>query len=359
MLRPSDRWVSDLTDAELKPVVAALAGEEIERFRISAEDKVPGHYGYSARKAIPTVVYRTTSGKPGRGKLFIKWFNEPGPHEAYHYEHLARYRAPIPRLYGSILTADGREVIFLELLQPVRDLHPFHRFMNDPRRFPEFLRAAARFNAIQPSGEYAARLRNAAFRDFTNWREELGVTLERIWECASKGSLGKPLRKLCDSARGKHSVLLNLAKHAVESLSHKETGLTHGDFYPDSVGTREASGEMLLLDLESVGLDWRFADVARWIGPPDDVRRRCLSRARLAQAYLKEYARCGGRSPSLSRFLEQTRRIWVWQTFAMLNFQLHRSLDGKVDWTEDREKGRQVYRADLGRELQSLLAQVR
>lgn len=357
MARRHDTQVFGLTKDDLWPVVAEVAGEAIECFEVVVENEVPGHYGYGAKKLVPTVTYRTSSGKRGTAKVFVKWFDEPGPREAHHYEHLARHQAPVPRLYGTLVCPDGREMIFLELLQPVRDLHPFDRFMNDRSQFPAFLRAAARFNAIEPSDEYAARLRGVASRDLAKWHGKVGATLDSIWEHASTGNLGEHLRELCASALGERSALLRLARGVVEPLSDMNTGLTHNDFYPDSVGKREATGELLLVDLESVGLGRRFADVARWIGPPDDVRPRCFPRCHLAQCYLEEYAQCGGDCPPESRFLEETHVLWIWQTFDMLWFRLNRSLDGCVDWTEDKDEGRRVYQADLYRELKALLAQ--
>jgi hypothetical protein len=337
--------------------VEELAGEPIASFEVAVEDQLPGHYGYGAEKLVPTITYSTVSNKRGTAKLFVKWSDEPGPREAHHYEHLARHQAPVPRLYGALVSSDRREMIFLELLQPVHDLHPFDRVMKRRSQFPAFLRTAARFNAVQPSAEYAARLRNVASPDLSEWHEKVNGTLDGIWQYASTGDLGQHMRELCASAVAKRPALLKRARRLVEPLSDMPTGLTHNDFYPDSVGKREATGELLLVDLESVGVGPRFADVARWIGPPDDIRPRCFPRRHLAQCYLEEYAQCGGNCPPLSRFLEETRLLWVWQTFDMLWFRLHRSLDGRVDWTEDRDEGRRVYQADLYRELKALLAQ--
>ncbi len=39
----------------------------------------------------------------------------------------------------------------------------------------------------------------------------------------------------------------------------------------------------------------------------------------------------------------------------MLPFSLGRSVDGKVDWTEDQDEGRRVYRGDIHRKLRVLL----
>ena len=354
----SANLVFGLTHTELKPIVAEAAGGAIASFEVAVHDDVTGHYGYSAKKIIPTVTYRTVSGKRGKVKLFVKLFDGPGPHEACHYEHLTGLRAPVPRLYGAIISSDKKEMIFLEFLRPVRDLHPFNRFMNDEIGFPAFLRAAARFNAVEPSDDYAALLSSLTAGDFSNWSEEVGQTLGRIWEHASRGDLGEHLQELCASARPKRSALAQRARGLLGPVSNMETGLTHNDFYPDSVGKREATGEWLLLDLESVGLEQRFTDVARWIGPPDAVLPRCFSQRCLAELYLDEYARCGANCPPLPRFLEETRLLWIQQIFDMLWFRLERSLDGRVDWTEDRDEGRRVFRADLFQELKGLLTQV-
>ena len=169
---------------------------------------------------------------------------------------------------------------------------------------------------------------------------------------------GEEVADLCANSRDKMANLRRLAADAAESLREMAVGLAHNDFYRDSVGWRQETAEFLVLDLESVGLAPRFADVARWIGPGDELRPRCLPRGELAELYLDEYARSGGTPGRIAQFLEDVRVLWIAQSFGMLWFRLALALDGRVDWTDDADEGRRVFRHDLYRELSGLLQEV-
>lgn len=137
-----------------------------------------------------------------------------------------------------------------------------------------------------------------------------------------------------------------------------ETGLAHTDFYPENTGWRRETGELLMIDLEFVGFAPLFYDVAGWIGAPDNIQKRCCPRRELAQYYLEQYARWGGCPVPLEQFLEDTRILWMASEFKMLGWRLGRALDGCVDWTDNREEGRRVFRDELQRDLSILLQQV-
>jgi len=107
-----------------------------------------------------------------------------------------------------------------------------------------------------------------------------------------------------------------------------------------------------------VGLAPRFYDVARHLGAPDDIEPRCLPREELARYYLDQYVRWGGRPIALESFLEDIHLLWMVCKFTMLFFPSHRALDGRVDWTEDRELARQEARRDLYVDLARFLRQV-
>ena len=261
-------------------------------------------------------------------------------------------------MYGARTSNDGREMIFLEYLEPTDDLHPFHRFTGDDDLFARFLAAAARFNAIRPSGEYAATLRRFDHEQIGLRVRAAADTLDEIWDRAAAGDLGEPMQQLCRTNRGRLSRLQTLPGELVERMARMELCLSHNDYYPDSVAVRHETGEMLLVDLESVGFAPRFWDVARWLGPPVEVDVRCRPRRELAQLYLAEYVRWGGEPVDVDRFLTDLRILAVASGLMMLPFSYHRALDGRVDWTEDRNEGRRTYRKQLHVELGRLLDEV-
>ena len=360
MAEPSEdaaTQVFGLTKAELSPLIACAANGPVASFKIAIQHNVVGHRGYSAEKVIPTFSYLAGSGHRSTATVFGKWFREPGAKEAHHYKHLTQHNAPVPRMYGTLIREE-REIIFLEYLTPVDALHPFDRFANDGKQFPQFLTAAARFNAIEPSPQYRRHLGSGLRRDSDKWIKGVSDCLVHIWERASKGDVGEELADLCANSRHNMPNLRKLAADTAKLVRTMAVGLAHNDYFPDSVGQRQDSAEFLLLDLESVGWAPRFTDVSRWIGPSDELLPRCLPRNELAEMYLDEYVRSGGTPYPVAQFLEDVRVLWIEQSFAMLWFRLARALDGRVDWTDDTEEGRRVYRDDLHRELSALLHEV-
>jgi len=345
-----------LTGCQLRPVIDSIVtDEEIASFNVTIKHQVKGHYGYSAEKIIPTFNYRTQTGHRGKVPVLVKRFYEPGSKEAFHYAHLEKLHAPIPRMYGSLGDKEGREILFLEYLDPAKDIYPFSEFLMDADRLCQFLTVAARFNALRPCGEYAARLPR---HDVAKRLKAVVPILGSLWGHACKGELGEAMEHLCLDSLDKLPHLQMLANSLARNVTEMETGLVHFDLYPDSVGWRRQTGELLVLDLEMVGFAPRFYDVAHWLGLPDEVQPRCLPRVKLARHYLEEYVRCGGTAVSLERFLEEISVLWIVQTLSMLWFRLDRALDGRVDWTKDVTEGRCVYRAELLKDLAFLLREV-
>ena len=351
--RKGTNSVFGVSREQIQDVVAAVAGEPVVSVRLRVEQHVQGHRGYSAEKVIPTFAYTTASGRSGEATVFCKRFHAAGRREGFHYMRLQHHGAPVARMYGSLCDADDREIVFLEFLDPVGELHPFDRFVVDAALFLPFLVAAARFNAVQVSDHYAAELAPATLpgEDLS----EVHSTLDRIWRYAVEGELGDRMRLFCSRRSAELVAIQDLAGELIEPVKRIPLGLTHNDFCPDNTGWRHGTKELLIVDLESVGLGPRFVDVARWIGSPDDIRARCRPQRELARHYLDEYLRCGGPVVSLERFLEEVRILWLARTLTMLFFRLGRALDGRVDWTDDRDEGRRVYRDDLHRELVALL----
>jgi len=351
--------VFGLTKAQLQPIVENAVGEPVASFDISVEHQVQGYYGYSSEKVIPTFVYTTRPGRTGNITIFVKRFNEPGPREAHHYAYLEKHRAPIPRMYGSLTDAEQREMIFLEYLDCIGDIEAYRHFLDDADHLHRLLAVIARFSAIRPSDEYAAELpcsdADHISRDLTKAASNLGD----IWEHACSGKLGDAMKRLCAGSQKELPRLQTLAHDLIAPTARIERGLTHGDLCVDSVAWRPDPRQLLILDLESINLGPRFYDVAEYIGAPDDVQPRCRPRRELAQYYLDEYARWGGSPVTMDQFLEEMRAQWLRGLLTMVWFPFHRALDGRVDWTEDRQEARQACRRQLYEEVSALLTQVR
>ena len=182
-----------LTRARLQPIIDNIVSDEsVVSFDVAIQHQVRGFSGYSADKAIPTFTYTTESGRTGKATVFVKRFHRTGPAEAHHYAYLQKHNAPIPRMYGVITDAEEREILFLEYLEPIGDIHECMRFLDSLDNFRHCLAATAHFNAIRPAGEYAARLPH---RDIRKGLADACITLEHVWEHAIDGDLGDELKQ--------------------------------------------------------------------------------------------------------------------------------------------------------------------
>lgn len=249
--------VFGLSDDQLRPIVEAAAGESVASFTVSVDHEVPGHYGFNARKLIPTFHYRTSAGDDGQVTLFIKRFDREGPAEAHHYAELSRHDAPIPRMYGSLTDGEGREVLFLEYVGPLSDDDAF--VLEDAGRFRKWLALVARFGAVEPSpawrrkygqtgAGWAAGLRKA--------RQELTTLFRR----ARKGDLGPDLQAFCEGHSARLTDVHRLVDLVAQRTADMPMTLTHRDLCPENAGVRVETSEWLVLDIEWIGLAPRFFD---------------------------------------------------------------------------------------------------
>jgi len=342
--------------AQLQSILDNIAGDRVISCAAAAGRELQGHRGYSAEKMIATLSWVTESGRAGETPVFVKWFHRGGPHEARHYEWLSACGAPIARMYGSLLTPDNREMLFLECLSHVDAMVPFDEFLLDSGQFLPFVSAAARFNAVRPPAEYVSSL------PVWNCAEVLAgghSVLDSLWARASGGHLGRRLADLCAGHAGEVNCVHDAIEKVMGPIGGMETGLCHNDFWPDSTCRHPAKGESVVIDLESVGIAPRFRDIARWLGAAMEGQRSCISPRDAAEFYLREYDRAGGPSLPVSQLLAEAPLLHFAGLVEMLWFSLARAMDGRVDWTNNVEEGREVFREQLLRTTRTLLAYAR
>jgi len=357
-LYPTDRngkvtSIFGLTRSQLKSILEKIVSDDtIASFHISIEHRIsPEFYGGRGEKVIPTFSYTTHSGRKGEVTIFIKQHCNRGPNEALHYTYLQSHHAPIPQLYHAITGRDRQDIIFIEYIDPILEDEPYTKFINDDRLFHQFLGITARFNAIQPSEEYAAHLETGYWNQQFS---ESASTLEDIWDHAIKGRLGKPLKQLC--TEDKLDQLKKLSAWAAERISWMEQGLYHWDHRPCNVGWRRGTGEMLIFDLEDTMFAPRFLDVAVWLGTPDDVQPRCRSRRELSSFYLEKYNHLAEKQVQLDEFLDEVYILWIAWTLKSLSWNLNVALNGPVErHIEDSQEYRRGICAELHEVLNILL----
>ena len=339
----------------LQPILDEVAGERVTRCAVKVDKEVQGHRGYSAEKIIPTFLWTTASGRTGETTVFVKWFKDPGPHEARHYKWLSKCGAPIARMYGSLLTPDKREMIFLEYLDYVDAMHPFDEFLLDAGKFLRFVSAVARFNAVRPPVRYASQL--PAWKCAGALRGAHDV-LDDVWKHSAAGTLGEQLASACIEHAGELGPLHLAIEKVAAPIDRMETGLCHNDLSPDSTCLDPRSGRGVIVDLESVSIGPRFRDIARWLGGTAQDGRSCVSRQSAAEYYLEEYHRAGGPLVPVEQLLAEARLLRFACLVETLWFSLRRAIDGRVDWTDDVREGRRVFREGLYRAIKALLEDV-
>lgn len=293
--------VFGLTKAQLWPIVQAAAGERVASFDIAIEHEVQGNYGCQGEKAIPTFTYTSPSGRTRAVSIFGKYFYRTGPAESQQYAFLEKHSAPIPRMFGALYDPDGREMLFLEYV----DSSPEAQADRTLHQLRDQCVLLARFNGITPSRDYRAWLEDCGEGVIHSVASAEG-TLERLWERAVRRELGESLRRFCADEVGKLCHLQRLARDVAVRAAQMESGLLHTDFARENTGRRRETGELLLLDIEFVGLGPRFFDIGCLLGPRVSSARAQARRRVLSQHYLEAYARAGGAPPPLSDFDQQT-----------------------------------------------------
>ena len=327
--------VFGLTKGELWPIVEEAAGTAVASFDVLMEHQRPEPYGFSAEKGIPTFDYVTETGRMGSVTVFVKRFHRTGPAESQQYRFLQAHQAPIPRMYGALLGADEREILFLEYVDTSREA----RSIRAVDRLLEFVALMARFHAIRPSPEYKAWLEQQAGR-FADAVASAGPALELIWDHARKCELGRDLKDFCSSA-GPVGLrkLQSLVRQVMDRSQRMPQGLIHTDFSTENTGRRQ-TGEVVVLDIEWVKLGpWCF-DVAELLGTPPEHWRRDLSQGELARHYLEEYARWGGSPPPLEVFVDDIGILWKADIFRYLDWDLGRALGGSAESPADDDECR-------------------
>ncbi len=103
-------------------------------------------------------------------------------------------------------------------------------------------------------------------------------------------TLGTEIAQEIRSGPGEPAGLTRFLRDALRRYDALPKGLCHREADAHHSGRRTATGELLYFDIECVGIEPRFLDVAQWYGepPPGKPPRGFAAR------YLEHYARAGG-----------------------------------------------------------------
>jgi hypothetical protein len=302
------------TEDELLRFVANAAGEPVDSFRIAFEYQLGPVKGFNADKILPTFYWTGRSGARGRTIMFVKR-NPPGHREAFHYAHLGRHGAPIPRLYGAMRDEQGRDILFLEYLDALYDED---WFFSDPERCRRYFSTMARFHAIRPDPEYMAELER---KDMGQVLREALDALDSAWQACDTGELGPELQALCQERAAALPALKDMAARCAARAKEMPSGLSCcGPLH--QCGWRRDTGELVFADIDGVSIAPRFWNVGDEIAGGEAPGDFALSREELGACYLQELSRHGGETVSLDAFLSEVRDVGLLSNVHVLNFWL-------------------------------------
>jgi hypothetical protein len=302
------------TEDDLLRFVSSAAGEPVDSFTIAFEYQLGPVKGFNADKILPTFYWTGRSGTEGRTIMFVKR-NPPHHREAFHYAHLGKHGAPIPRLYGAIRDEQGRDALFLEYLDALYDED---WFFSDPERCRRYFSASARFHAIRPDQEYMVELRP---KDMGQVLREALDALDSAWRACATGELGGALQTLCQERAAALPALKDMAAQCAARAKAMPTGLSCcGPLH--QCGWRRDTGELVFADIDGVSIAPRFWDIADEIAGGEAPHGFALSRQELGACYLRELSRHDGGTIALDAFLSEVRDIGLLSSARVLNFWL-------------------------------------
>jgi Phosphotransferase enzyme family len=306
----------EFTKDQLLPIVNSIAKTPVQDFNVRLERKRASLNGICGEYLVPTIVCRTQAGESLEFTLFVRRRNdtEPGWVQAPHYSFLGKNGVPVPRLYGVLEDSQGREVLFLELLDEVTISDD--AFYGDADAVTQFLAIAGRLNGIRPTIDYAAQVgramaeRKGYTRNWNTWLPWSIHILGRIEEYTGRHLLGDELNRFCLSRRAEIQTLKLIALELIHIVPGLPVGLVHGDFCPGNTGWRKKPRELVVFDFEDIMLDTRFYDVAIVLGGPEMEDKRRAKQLALAAVYLDAYSQSGGTAPALEEFLKEISIVW-------------------------------------------------
>jgi hypothetical protein len=343
-------WKKD----DIRDMLARAARRmDITDFTAAFTRTIGGCAGYACPK-VPITFHWQAGRDVGTVHMLLKvtpW----GPGEGAAYRYLEPLGAPVPRCYGAMRVPDaalpngwrpGAEAIFLEYLDHIG----FDRACLADRL--AFARAYAVLHALPPNLRGAPRWATLRYRD------GVAVWLTRLRETTAAAAAALPGTAVAEAC----GELAGLLPHApawlartAEAADNFPVGLIHKDASPQNTGWRGAREEPLLFDLQPMCIGGLMSDLLT-LFPNEGLDEHDRQVARAYCDALRER-----RGPALTpdEIARGTRLARVLRRVGILAWQVARSLDGRVDWTDDAEEGQRTYRAWLHESLSGIARDLR
>jgi hypothetical protein len=247
--------------------------------------------------------------------------------------------APVPRLEGMLrldhaLPERSQDLLVLEYLP-----HIGHR----PEDRIAFAETLGRFHAM-PAASFPD-LRRCWFEDdVPAWIE----TWQRIASLATAGELGEPILAWCretDPPWDRFAGYVHTAAAAADALTR---GMVHRDLSSQNTGWRADRRELLLFDVPQMAHGCLAHDLIELFPEDQPIDPAVAGR------YLTVLRERGGPALSIADVSRELAMVRPLKRIGFLGWSVWICLSGRVDWTDDVEEGRRVYRAGMLENLRSI-----
>lgn len=255
--------IEQISDEQLRPIVAAMAGRAVKDFSWHVDRGQEGKKGFYGYKLIPLFHWETASGETGSCRCCLKQVSPP---ESIHYTYLREFGLPLCRLYGSIPLAEDEEIVFLEYLERVG-----HEGLDSDGR-EWLLQVKARLNAVPVRPAYREQLDALADRA-RRGREgqaspSLAQYLDRLFTLAGAGILGPDFARLARTHGATIPEVISFALDIHRQVEAMPMALSNKEI---DVGYLPGTNERRCLDWHSTHLAPRYLDLRQSIGCPPSV----------------------------------------------------------------------------------------
>ena len=329
------------TDALRAIVARIVGGDALEEVTFHLHRSILGSKGYNALKCVISAEYRTAR-CVGWVDLLLKWSATHG--ESDLYPILMAQRAPVPRLEGivrldAVPEGASNEVMVLEFLPHIG---------HEEADLPALATSLGRFNAMRP--ELFPKLPDGGPRQYAAQWITLWSAIQRH---AQAGELGEAIGELCRREQSHWDRFESFVASALDAADGLSRGVIHRDVSIQNTGWRQDRRELLLFDVPQMAAGPIAQDAIALF--PEELP---FDRA-IADRYLAGLRERGGPELSPAELRREVDTVRPLNRIGFYAWSVWKSVTGEVDWTDDVEEGRRIYRRGLLQNLERTLRDIK
>jgi len=221
---------------------------------------------------------------------------------------------------------------------------------NNREEFLKWLQLMAEINASDVPVVY---LENAWKDNSIADIKGLQLVLEKIWRYGLNGEIGESIGRICSEHTP--DSLKSFVQKVVQRCERYPKSLIHGEPASQNYGYGDDKSKLMFFDLHKFRVSYRFSDISTELLMLKDAPNTCITFEEASSFYMEEYYKKSGIKLELFEFTEELE--WVESDFILskLFWFIDRSIDGKVDWTDDIIEGKNANREWLYDNLKRLI----